>query len=145
MVYIVDIVGPSRLAIPGKMSFLSVLETGPLLSWGCVVSLGRISLCPIVGLHCISSCPLIVSPTVQQGSGSCEGVHGDWGVVQPSRGIGGVVLSLHILILVSGQWVSPLEEGSVERGPEVVKSSRCVPLYCIYQLSGLSDINRPFL
>ena len=48
---------------------------------------------------------------------------------------------LCILVLALGRLVPPLEEWPIGRGPEAVISSRCVPLYCVYQLLRLGDVD----
>jgi len=139
LVYVVDIAGPSRSAVPSEVSFLPAFEAGAFLSWWCVLSLCCVSLCPWVVP------PLLVPPSIQRGPGSCGSIHGHWHVVQPSGGIGGVILMLCVLVLVMGWWVPPLEEWSVTRGSEVIEPSWCVPLYRVYQLSQFRDIDRPVL
>ncbi len=73
------------------MSFLPAFEAGPFLSWRCVFGLCCVSLCPVVGLCHIPSCPRVVPPllvpAVRWGSRSHRGIHWHWCIVQPSGGI----------------------------------------------------------
>ena len=138
LVHIVDIAGPTRSAVPGKVPFLPAFEAGSLLSWRRVFGLCRISLHSVVGLCHIPSRPWVIPSllisAIRRGPESRGGVHQYQRVVQPSGGVGGVVLSLRVLVLIPGQRVSPLEERPVSWRLKAVVPPWCVPLYRIYQL-----------
>jgi len=128
LIHVIDVAGSSRSAVSSKMPFFSAFKAGAFLPWGHIC------------LRCVSMRsrvvpPLLVPPSVGRSPRLCEGIHRYQCVVQPSRGIGGVVLVLCILVLVLRRLVPSLEEWSVGEGLVDVKPSWCVPLYRVYQLS----------
>jgi hypothetical protein len=97
-----------------------------------VVGLSNISVRSLVSSSSLAISPLVFPP-VRWGPGSCQGVHQDRGVIQPGWCICRVVLPLSILSL--GPWaILSLEEGLV-RGSEGVKSSWCISLDGVDELS----------